>query len=132
MKNNVHRLFIVAKAKKETTTTVVEDIVSLITKVIRLLTGVSASHLDWTMEPYVKNRFKKHWHEGARYLTPSLETFPSNWLTVKGLPSINEYPDWDDCAPVHHYAMEQTLKELNQAVEGMLHNLNSLQSRSGN
>ena len=132
MKNNVHRLFIVAKAKKETTTTVVEDIVSLVTKVIRLRAGVSASHLDWTMEPYVKKSFKKHWLAGVRYLTPYLENFPSDWATVQDLPSINEYPDGDDCAPVYQYAMDQTIKELNQAVEGMLHNLNSLQSRSGN
>lgn len=132
MKNNVHRLFIVAKAKKETITTVIEDIVSLITKVIRLRTGVSASHLDWTMEPYVKKSFKKHWLAGVRYLTPYLDNFPTDWVTVQDLPSINEYPDEDDCAPVYHYAMDQTIKELNQAVEGMLHNLNSLQSRSGN
>lgn len=29
------------------------------------------------------------------------------------------------------YAMDQTQKELDQAVEGMYHNLNTLQSRSG-
>ena len=33
---------------------------------------------------------------------------------------------------VYNYAMKQTLKELHQAVEGMYHNLNTLQSRSGN
>ena len=132
MKNNVHRLFIVAKAKKETTTTVVEDIVSLIMKIIRLLTGVSASHLDWTMEPYVKKSFRKHWNAGARYLVPLLEDFPADWSEVNEPYSISEYPNDDICAPVYNYALEQTIKELNQAVEGMFHNLNSLQSRSGN
>ena len=29
------------------------------------------------------------------------------------------------------YALDMTIKETNQAAEGMLHNLNSLQSRSG-
>lgn len=29
------------------------------------------------------------------------------------------------------YALDMTTKETNQAAEGMLHNLNSLQSRSG-
>lgn len=29
------------------------------------------------------------------------------------------------------YAMEQTKEEVDQSVEGMYHNLNSLQSRSG-
>ena len=33
---------------------------------------------------------------------------------------------------VYNYAMKLTQKELTQAVEGMYHNLNSLQSRSGN
>ena len=32
----------------------------------------------------------------------------------------------------YNYAMKQTEKELQQAVEGMYHNLNTLQSRSGN
>lgn len=32
----------------------------------------------------------------------------------------------------YKYAMDMTLKECHQAVEGMFHNLNTLQSRSGN
>ncbi|MBO7209932.1 MAG: anaerobic ribonucleoside-triphosphate reductase, partial [Methanobrevibacter sp.] len=32
----------------------------------------------------------------------------------------------------YKYAMDMTIKETNQAVEGMYHNLNTLQSRSGN
>ena len=32
----------------------------------------------------------------------------------------------------YKYAMDMTLKEVHQAVEGMFHNLNTLQSRSGN
>lgn len=31
----------------------------------------------------------------------------------------------------YKYAMDMLKKELNQSVEGLLHNLNSLQSRSG-
>lgn len=43
---------------------------------------------------------------------------------------INEYTD---VAPkAYQYAMDMTTKELQQAVEGMYHNLNTLQSRSGN
>jgi len=34
--------------------------------------------------------------------------------------------------PAYEYAMEMTDRELKQAVEGMYHNLNTLQSRSGN
>ena len=43
---------------------------------------------------------------------------------------INEYTD---VAPkAYQYAMDMTIKECQQAVEGMYHNLNTLQSRSGN
>lgn len=35
-------------------------------------------------------------------------------------------------AKAYQYALEMTTKELNQAAEGLYHNLNSLQSRSGN
>lgn len=34
-------------------------------------------------------------------------------------------------AKAYEYALEKTKQELDQAVEGMYHNLNTLQSRSG-
>ena len=30
--------------------------------------GVSATHLDWTMVPYVRKSFKKHWLDGLKYV----------------------------------------------------------------
>lgn len=96
--------------------------------------GVSATHLDWTMVPYVKKSFKKHF---KTYLT-----------------DVDEYGDsmanriMEDCEPIeianhklesqyghqnaYRYALKQTQKEIHQAVEGLYHNLNTLQSRSGN
>jgi ribonucleoside-triphosphate reductase len=48
----------------------------------------------------------------------------------------NELPFDDGEAKSHKeaykYAMDMTVRETYQAVEGMFHNLNSLQSRSGN
>ena len=41
-------------------------------------------------------------------------------------------PLYKNFAKAYKYAMEKTIEELNQAVEGMYHNLNTLQSRSGN
>lgn len=41
-------------------------------------------------------------------------------------------PLYKKFAKAYKYAMDKTLDELNQAVEGMYHNLNTLQSRSGN
>ena len=91
--------------------------------------GVSATHLDWTMVPYVRKSFRKHWNDGIKYLAfwdVSEESFE------KEDRPINEYPEWDDYKNIYRYAMDMTEREVHQAVEGMYHNLNTLQSRSGN
>ena len=89
--------------------------------------GVSASHLDWTMVPYVRKSFYKHYCDGMKYLEnrePDYEFGPDSPI------------DWEDykiASPkAYTYAMDMTIKEIQQAVEGMYHNLNTLQSRSGN
>lgn len=90
--------------------------------------GVSASHLDWTMVPYVRKSFYKHFLDGLKYIE-----FPNDaviWSGEKDLPIDNE--DYTHFSKAYTYAMDMTAKELNQAVEGMYHNLNTLQSRSGN
>lgn len=90
--------------------------------------GVSATHLDWTMVPYVRKSFSKHFKDGIKYLQP--EDDPDR--VPKELPLDDlEANDWRN-AKAYEYAMEMTKRELNQAVEGMYHNLNTLQSRSGN
>src|SRR5574344_2750939 len=76
--------------------------------------GVSATHLDWTMVPYVRRSFYKHFIEGLKY--------------IEGIE--HEKKDGEDELPidseeykfysrVYTYAMDKTTKELNQAVEGM-------------
>ena len=92
--------------------------------------GVSASHIDWTMVPYVRKSFRKHWNDGVRYISD--ERFPKHWKDIKDNLAIADYPDYDDCAAVYSYALEMTEREIYQAVEAMYHNLNTLQSRSGN
>lgn len=90
--------------------------------------GVSATHLDWTMVPYVRKSFSKHFKDGIKYIKP--EDDPSR--VPKEL-SFNDLEANDPRnAKVYQYAMDMTKRELNQAVEGMYHNLNTLQSRSGN
>ena len=90
--------------------------------------GVSATHLDWTMVPYVRKSFYKHYKEGVKYLEKT-DWMDDNIIAEKF--SIDDYiyhkhPD------AYKYAMDMTIKETYQAVEGMYHNLNTLQSRSGN
>ena len=91
--------------------------------------GVSATHLDWTMVPYVRKSFRKHWNDGLRYLAFWPVTEES--LEKDDLP-IDEYCNEDDLKDIYRYALEMTEKETKQAVEAMYHNLNTLQSRSGN
>lgn len=92
--------------------------------------GVSATHLDWTMVPYVRKSFWKHYVDGRKYIDndDSVIWFASN---KDKLPiDSNEYKELSPKA--YKYAMDMTEKEVYQAVEGMYHNLNTLQSRSGN
>lgn len=88
--------------------------------------GVSATHLDWTMVPYVRKSFVKHWYDGCKYIEGTI---------IKGIPPLNSGIDNDyfkKMPRAYQYAMDMTTKECYQAVEGMYHNLNTLQSRSGN
>lgn len=91
--------------------------------------GVSATHLDWTMVPYVRKSFRKHWNDGLKYM--AFWPVTENNFETENKP-INEYPDADDYKDIYRYAMDMTEKETTQAVEAMYHNLNTLQSRSGN
>ena len=87
--------------------------------------GVSASHIDWTMVPYVRKSFFKHFRDGMKYIEEAdiagyEDTLPIDSEQYKVRPKA------------YQYALDKTEKELMQAVEGMYHNLNTLQSRSGN
>lgn len=92
--------------------------------------GVSATHLDWTMVPYVRKSFYKHYIDGREYIDHTC----SDVLEKGQITELSIEDDWykDDNPVLYQYAMDQTEKELKQAVEGMYHNLNTLQSRSGN
>lgn len=88
--------------------------------------GVSASHLDWTMVPYVRLSFFKHWRDGHKYILHDENA--ENLIFFKNKTIEDDY--YKDEA--YQYALDMTQKELMQAVQGMYHNLNTLQSRSGN
>ena len=97
--------------------------------------GVSATHLDWTMVPYIRKSFRKQFADGLKYIQNlgqgCLNEIPEDT-------PIDSYLYWDGenrngiYKPTYQYAMDMTIKETQQAVEGMYHNLNTLQSRSGN
>lgn len=113
--------------------------------------GVSATHIDWTMVPYVKLSFIKH------YLLAYIKQ-TEDFLSLDLLSLTNdELEDWIDNHKTEYFkkmnlteeeicisnkenlnsflynsALMDTIRETYQAVEGMYHNLNTLQSRSGN
>ena len=94
--------------------------------------GVSATHLDWTMVPYVRKSFYKHYKDGLEFAFDGSEHIYEEILT-KLSPELDIENELYQANPrVYRYAMRKTKKELDQAVEGMYHNLNTLQSRSGN
>lgn len=91
--------------------------------------GVSATHLDWTMVPYVRKSFAKHYREymelvEEREIDYEFDTCQS-WSV-----DDSEYEAYNYKA--NKYAIAKTKRELKQAAEGLYHNLNTLQSRSGN
>lgn len=96
--------------------------------------GVSATHLDWTMVPYVRKSFYKHYCDGLKYIESKKANKEIKLAINKeeskdyGINNINIYSHKE----AYQYAMDMTIKEVKQAVEGMYHNLNTLQSRSGN
>lgn len=94
--------------------------------------GVSATHLDWTMIPYVRKSFYKHFKDGVIYIEGlDLVDFENGYIH-DGL-SITDKTYQSLCyRKAYKYAMDKTEKEVYQAVEGLYHNLNTLQSRSGN
>jgi len=107
--------------------------------------GVSATHLDWTMVPYVRKSFYKHFIDGIRYLLDDemIQKYNIKEMTKDSIDNILTQLNIDDSISIdseqykqfkkiYKYAMEKTEKEIYQGAEGLFHNLNTLQSRSGN
>lgn len=90
--------------------------------------GVSATHLDWTMVPYVRKSFYKHFIKGVKYI----ENFRGKGLDIYNKEMSIEDRVYLRFPKAYEYAIDMTKEECHQAVEGMYHNLNTLQSRSGN
>lgn len=91
--------------------------------------GVAATHLDWTMVPYVRKSFYKHFCNGLKYIDNTNEYTGHRFNDSLPIDAV-QYTSHNGGA--YKYAMDMTVKEVYQAVEGMYHNLNTLQSRSGN
>ena len=83
--------------------------------------GVAASHLDWTMVPYIRKSFRKHYINGLKYIENINDEELFNHIPENAGIEDEEYQIYPKA---YQYAMDMTIKETQQAVEGMYHNLN--------
>ncbi|WQJ53320.1 MAG: NrdD-like anaerobic ribonucleotide reductase large subunit [Wendovervirus sonii] len=114
--------------------------------------GVSATHIDWTMVPYIRRSFEKH------YITEYIKDLPEfmdidilrlahddlhKWISKRVSDFFIEHSELNDDSFkfenkdmldkfYYQKALFETTQETYQAIEGLYHNLNTLQSRSGN
>ena len=84
---------------------------------LSLFGGVSATHLDWTLVPYVRMSFYKHYLDGMEFVENKKFTDKFN----KDTSIEDKYYKKNEHA--YNYAMHMLKKEIYQAMEGMFHNL---------
>ena len=97
--------------------------------------GVAATHIDFTMVPYVRKSFWKHFKDGMNFIIENEDKINELKKIVESKDIKNISIDdemFKQFDKVYSFAMSKLNDEIDQAVEGLFHNLNSLQSRSGN
>lgn len=90
--------------------------------------GVSISHADWSLVPYVRKSFWKHFDKHLYRLS---EEHPVIDYKAPIITELNKSQSlfWNTAAK---WAYDDLKQEVHQGVEALYHNLNSLLSRSGN
>lgn len=85
------------------------------------------------MIPYIRKSFHKHFRDGIVWVEHRiLDCTPPDGVDITDLAIDGEFYKDLECPNAYDYAMVMTEREIYQAVEGLYHNLNTLQSRSGN
>jgi ribonucleoside-triphosphate reductase len=96
--------------------------------------GCAIGTLDVDLAPYVDKSFKKHFKNGLKYIydlsNDSINDVINGGLYEPFKESKEEYIN-NKFRRAAEYAWDQTVKETTQASEAFIHNLNTLQSRSG-
>ena len=80
------------------------------------------------MVPYVRKSFYKHFKDGLKYLYKGYENAINyieeynilNDMSIED--KLYQYP-WTEA---YEYALDMTIREVHQGVEGLYHNLNTL------
>ena len=95
--------------------------------------GIASNHLDFTLAPFVKKSFRKHFIKGMHYIegydkdvakSKVLEEIPDIMTTIED----GRYKKYKGA---YNYAMELLEEEGKQSTQGLYHNLNTLESRAG-
>lgn len=123
--------------------------------------GVAATHYDYTMVPYMRMSFWKYFFDEAFYhmsrkqfelvhdvivnkgisvREQSIETSDFEELFKEDIKKFKENEDTAEMDKdidfiikrTYEISLARTIKEVYQSIEGLYHNLNTLQSRSGN
>ena len=84
------------------------------------------------MVPYVRKSFYKHFKDGVHYVEGKIIDSLTSDVDARDISIESDFYKDLNCPNAYDYALDMTQRELDQAVEGMYHNLNTLQSRSGN
>ena len=99
--------------------------------------GVGVSHLDWTMVPYFRKSFYKHYVKVAstlpfmKFAIPDIDKDKIKHTSINSPLYRGQGATKKLKMHIWKKALKFTLNELTQSVEGLIHNLNSLQSRGG-
>lgn len=87
--------------------------------------GIAANKFDYDMATYVGKSFINHFKTGLKYFKNNVKISEDD-IHISNKPLQEAYP------LVYEYAYEQTVLETEQSAEALIHNLNTLESRSGN
>lgn len=91
--------------------------------------GVSATHIDTTMVPFFRFSFSKHFKDGLKYVENRYSEYELTDDRIRDMSIDDKF--YTSYPRAYRYALDMTTKDTYQGVEALLHNLNSLQSRSG-
>lgn len=88
--------------------------------------GVASGKLDSDLAPYVDMTFKRHFKTGLEYINEGRCLFSIDEIKLSNKLLEEEFPK------TYGYAKDMTWEDCQQGAEGLIHNLNTLTSRSGN
>ena len=90
--------------------------------------GVSGNKIDWDLAPYVGKSFRRHFRKGLAYFGEveqgehrrNVQVLPDNELYIDNEQLKDMFPR------IYHYAYNETVNEVKQVAESLIHNLNTM------